>query len=120
MSYTVSNFNAQDWDRVIASLPNPQLLQTWEWGSSKSQYEWSPQQLVWYKGDRIVAAALMLKRSLRTPFFLNDINMIYIPKGPLLDWGNPLWRQEVLTDIHDYAKITKSFFLKMDPGPRPR
>jgi lipid II:glycine glycyltransferase (peptidoglycan interpeptide bridge formation enzyme) len=115
MNYQVSNFEIRDWDRIIASLPHPQILQTWEWGIAKSQYGWKPEQLVWYENDRIIAAALTLKRSLKIPLFPRLINILYIPKGPLLDWSNHLLRQTILSDLYDYAKINKVLFVKIDP-----
>jgi peptidoglycan pentaglycine glycine transferase (the first glycine) len=38
----------QAWNTLIASLPNPHLLQTWEWGEVKRGVGWRPIPLVWY------------------------------------------------------------------------
>ena len=38
----------QAWNSLIASLPNPHLLQTWEWGEVKRGVGWQPIPLVWY------------------------------------------------------------------------
>lgn len=35
------------WNEIIASLPNPHFLQTYEWGQVKAAYGWQPHFLVW-------------------------------------------------------------------------
>lgn len=115
MKYQVTHLESANWDRIISQLPGAHILQTWEWGVFKSQYGWDPIQLVWYDNDRIIAAALVLKRSVKIPLFGRLLNIFYIPKGPLLDWSDPLLRQKVLSDINDYANNSDTLFTKIDP-----
>jgi peptidoglycan pentaglycine glycine transferase (the first glycine) len=115
MNYQVTNFDCENWDRIIAQLPGSHILQTWEWGAFKSQFGWEPVQLVWYDDDHIVAASLVLKRCVSTPFFSRFSNIFYIPKGPLLDWSNASQRREVLIALEDYAKDHGALFTKIDP-----
>jgi peptidoglycan pentaglycine glycine transferase (the first glycine) len=115
MDYRITNFDREHWDQMVAQLPSSHVLQTWEWGAFKSQYGWEPTQIVWYDGDRIVAASLVLKRTLNIPIFSRFSKIYYMPKGPLFDWRNSNLRHQILKDLYDYAKSGEALFIKMDP-----
>ena len=38
------------WNELIAGLPDPHLLQTYEWGQVKACYGWQPLYLIWKRG----------------------------------------------------------------------
>ncbi|HUI88109.1 MAG TPA: peptidoglycan bridge formation glycyltransferase FemA/FemB family protein [Anaerolineales bacterium] len=116
------------WDRLIASLPDPHFLQTYEWAQVKSKYGWRPIYLVWtensygsYLPDQldsfdpsvILAACLVLKRTV----FLRGVALciLYAPKGPLMDWLDGSLRRRVLDDLQSFAKSQGAIFLKVDP-----
>jgi peptidoglycan pentaglycine glycine transferase (the first glycine) len=105
-------FNGQpsEWNGLISSLPNPHFLQTWEWAQVKAKYGWEPMPFVWGNS----AAAMVLKRtvSFRGLFRLN---ILYLPKGPLLDWTDTTLVTRVLDDLQSFAKKQKAIFLKIDP-----
>jgi len=113
-------FNGQpsEWDQIISSLPDPHFLQTWEWAQVKAKYGWESMPFIWQSetGNRelIVAAAMILKRtvSFRGMF---KLNVLYIPKGPLMDWTDTLLVARVLDDLQAFAKKDKAIFLKIDP-----
>ncbi len=117
------------WDQLIASLPNSHFLQTHEWVQVKSKYGWRPIYLVWsdksfqsYTSDQldqldqsnINAACLILKR---TVLFrgLFQANVLYAPKGPLMDWNDVSLRNRVIDDLQSFAKKQGAIFLKIDP-----
>ena len=52
----------QEWNATIAQLPNPHLLQTWEWGDFKQRETgWTPERLAFRDGSgQTVAAASTL------------------------------------------------------------
>jgi len=117
------------WDQLISSLPNPHFLQTYEWAQVKSKYGWKPIYLAWsdqsyqsYPSDQlglldqvnVQAACLVLKRSLSFRG-LFQANVLYAPKGPLLDWSNESLRNRVLDDLQSFAKKQGAIFLKIDP-----
>ena len=117
------------WDELISSLPNPHFLQTYEWAQVKSKYGWKPIYLAWsdksyqsYPSDQlglldqvnVQAACLVLKRSLSFRE-LFQANVLYAPKGPLLDWSNESLRNRVLDDLQSFAKKQGAIFLKIDP-----
>jgi peptidoglycan pentaglycine glycine transferase (the first glycine) len=103
--------SAADWNVFVASLPHAHVLQSWEWGDFKSRYGWSAQRFVWRKGEHpaAVAAAQVLVRSER------GLRIMYVPKGPLLNWDDPLLRAQVLADLQRLARRDHAIFIKVDP-----
>jgi peptidoglycan pentaglycine glycine transferase (the first glycine) len=118
------------WNSLLATLPNPHFLQSYEWGQVKAKYGWSPLYAVWDADGRFsvesdpnllstfhspVAAALILKRQILRNGFAARLAILYSPKGPLLDWTNEALRNRVLDDLQSFAKQQGAIFLKMDP-----
>ncbi len=104
------------WNQIVELLPGRHILNTWEWGKVKQSYGWLPIYKVWEDPEgKIEAAALILKRTVRLPFLHNHASMIYIPRGPLLDWHNSELRKRVIYDLQKYSREERSIFLKMDP-----
>jgi len=118
------------WNSVISKLPNPHFLQTYEWGQVKAKYGWEPIYVVWDKqGNMQVekdvirlssfvfppSAALILKRQILRNGFAARLSILYLPKGPLLDWTNEALRNRVLDDLQSFARKQGAIFLKMDP-----
>lgn len=103
------------WNELIAGLPDPHILQTGEWGAVKAQFGWTAHPLVWERSGSTGAAALALERSISLPGFPDLLRMIYVPRGPLLDWGDRDLRQSVLEDLTGFARERGAIFLKIDP-----
>lgn len=105
-----------NWNKMIAGLPAPHLLQTWEWGQLKTRYGWRVWPLVWRDVNReIEAAALVLQRSLPVRGFASRMQVLYAPKGPLLDWRNKVLARRVLDDLGRLAHQQHGIFIKIDP-----
>ena len=117
------------WNQLIASLPNSHFLQTYEWAQVKSKYGWKPIYVIWsdrsyrsYTSDPldlldrsdINAACLVLKRTISFRG-LFQANVLYAPKGPLLNWNDESLRSRVLNDLQSFAKKEGAIFLKIDP-----
>jgi lipid II:glycine glycyltransferase (peptidoglycan interpeptide bridge formation enzyme) len=102
--------HSTEWNHLIRQLPNPHFLQTWEWGQVKKRYGWEPMPFAWDDS----AAILILKR---TASFhgLFRANILYAPKGPLLDWNDEPLRKRVLDDLQAFTREQKAIFLKIDP-----
>jgi len=127
---------SETWNRVIASFPDPHLLQSWEWGQFKAQYGWKPFYILWPRDgkrvilngfsatlassqDAIEAAALVLQRTIPIRGFAAVLRVLYAPKGPLMrDWGNAPLRQHVFSDLRDLGRQQGAIFLKIDPDVR--
>ncbi len=106
------------WNELIASLPAPHLLQTWEWAQVKAKYGWEAMPFVWAEGNQVVAAAMILKRRIPIRGMAARSNVLYAPKGPLLDWSNQALLERVLDDLQAFAKRQGAIFLKIDPDVR--
>jgi len=106
----------QAWNETIAGLPEAHVLQTWEWGQVKAGFGWKPLPQVWRdETGKVEAAALALRRSIPVPGLSSAMSVIYIPKGPLCDWGDAPLRRQVLDDVAGLARRHGAIFIKIDP-----
>jgi len=106
----------QSWNELIASLPLAHLLQTWEWSQVKAKYGWQAMPFVWQGGmGKPVAAAMVLKRRFPVGGFAKKMCVLYVPKGPLMDWDDAALRVRVLGDLQAFAKRQGAIFIKIDP-----
>ena len=96
----------------LSRLPNPHVLQGWEWGEFKSRWGWQPTRLLWQDADgKPAAAAQVLRRAIpKTPW-----SMLYVSKGPIWDYTNLSLTKQVLADLESYARQQKALFIKIDP-----
>jgi peptidoglycan pentaglycine glycine transferase (the first glycine) len=106
---------AAEWDTLIADLPDLHFLQTWEWAQVKAKYGWQPLPFVWKDHEKIVAAVMILKRTIPIGGFAARLSVLYAPKGPLMNWDDPSLRKRVLDDLQSFAKRQGAIFLKLDP-----
>ncbi len=111
-----------EWNQVVSSLPNSHILQCWEWADVKEKFGWMPTPFIWEnlefnssERNRIVAAALILKRIIPIKGFSARLCIMYIPKGPVMNWLDNNLLQRVLDDLQSYARDQKAIFIKMDP-----
>jgi lipid II:glycine glycyltransferase (peptidoglycan interpeptide bridge formation enzyme) len=105
-------FNASSWNALIAELPDAHLLQSWQWGSVKADCGWAVLPQVWRdEENNVQAAALVLERSLPLP----GLKILYVPRGPLMNWDHADLRRKVLEDLQTFAKQRGAIFIKMDP-----
>ena len=114
MSYTIRSVTSRkDWHTILSTLHGNQMLQSWDWGELKSRYGWTPQRIVWQDNHDALAAAQLLTRS-ETRLGVKA-KIMYVPRGPVLDWNNTVLRKSVLDDLRDTALSEKAVFLKIDP-----
>jgi len=107
--------SAASWRGILAALPEAHPLQSWTWGEFKSRWGWTavpvhlaiPNKL----GVTSQAAALVLKRRLAgLPF-----SMLYVPRGPVLDYSNGSLRRVVLAELEQLSRKERAIFIKIDP-----
>jgi lipid II:glycine glycyltransferase (peptidoglycan interpeptide bridge formation enzyme) len=119
------------WNELLSRLPNPHFLQTCEWGQVKASVGWTPRYAIWREdcswqvasgvesglssGPPPVGAALLLKRSIPIRGLAAKMSVLYLPKGPNLDWTDAALRDRVLDDLQALAKRESAIFLKIDP-----
>ena len=95
---------SQHWNDAVASLPNAHVLQTWEWGQIKSCFGWKPLYMLWRdESEKVVAAALVLERIIHLMGIETPMRVMYVPKGPILNWSDIELRQIVLSDLKTTA-----------------
>jgi peptidoglycan pentaglycine glycine transferase (the first glycine) len=113
----VSTINPDQWNALIAQLPNAHLLQTREWAEAKKPFGWEAHYRTWQSPDgKLLAAAQILQRRFRIPGTSRPLCMLYVPKGPiLLDWADKELRARVLSDLASFAQELGAFFIKIDP-----
>jgi peptidoglycan pentaglycine glycine transferase (the first glycine) len=117
--------DASAWNTAVLSLPHPHVLQSWQWGAFKARHGWTPTRLVWRDsapprtgdpprspaGSPLRAAASVLhRRASPLPF-----SVLYVPKGPLLDWHAAVLADRVLADLEAVARRQRAIFVKIDP-----
>jgi peptidoglycan pentaglycine glycine transferase (the first glycine) len=99
-----------EWNGLLVSLPYAHLLQTWEWGDFKQATTgWTPERLAFRRGGATVAAAQVLARR------VGPLRVMYVPKGPALDYADAGMRQEVLAALRAHARAQGALFIKIDP-----
>jgi peptidoglycan pentaglycine glycine transferase (the first glycine) len=102
------------WDGALLALPEAHILQSWDWTETKTQTGWQAHRLLWTAGGRPAAAAALLSR--RLPYL--PVAVVYVPKGPIMDWGNAALVGQVLWRIQEEARRQNAVFVKIDPDVR--
>ena len=106
----------EQWNTLIQGLPGAHALQTWQWGEIKSQFGWEAHPLIWQDQEgKAKAAALTLHRRISRGFSATRLSVMYVPRGPLMDWSDESLVVEVLHDLHQFAKKQGAIFIKIDP-----
>ena len=101
--------SANDWRGALAGLPDPHVLQSWEWGEVKDQTGWQAQRFVLTDTD---AAFQYLWRQ---PVSRLPLRVGYVPKGPVVDWADELAVERTLAAVEQTARQTGCLFVKIDP-----
>jgi lipid II:glycine glycyltransferase (peptidoglycan interpeptide bridge formation enzyme) len=99
------------WNSLLQMLPSPHVLQTWEWGAFKERHGWEASRWLWGTESQPRAAATILSR----PLTRTGRRILYIPKGPTLDWDDASQRKKVLSDVEYLARAERALFVKLDP-----
>ena len=105
--------DSNTWNDLIASMPDPHILQSWEWGKIKNQFGWQPTYHQWQTPGP--AAALVLERRIALASLSSPLRILYVPKGPLLEWNHIALRKQVLDDLQRLARDRGAIFIKIDP-----
>lgn len=110
--------NPDEWNRNLIQLPDAHVLQSWEWGEFKAKYGWSPTRVLFADGTETAsprAAAQVLRRPLpHTPF-----GIMYVPKGPVVDFRDTQLAADTLAALEQTARAQNAIFVKIDPDVEP-
>lgn len=98
------------WNDMLRTLPYAHILQTWEWGEFKrATTGWKPTRLAFYQDGAVVAMASILTRT------LGPLKVMYVPKGPALDYSDLSLVEAVLERLKHIAKRQFAIWIKIDP-----
>ncbi|MFY0998221.1 aminoacyltransferase [Streptococcus sp. AD045-1] len=101
--------SAQEHDDFVKASSQTNLLQSASWAKVKDN--WDNERIGFYKNDQLVASASILIKPLPL-----GMTMLYIPRGPIMDYQNQELLQFVLTSLKKFAKTKKALFIKFDPS----
>lgn len=103
--------NYEEHDNFVKKHPLCSLLQSSSWAQVKDN--WDHEIVGVYESDELVASSLVLIKKL--PF---SFTMIYIPRGPIMDYSNQELVKFYLTSLKRWAKKFNCLFIKFDPAIR--
>ncbi len=105
---------AEEWRGLLAQLPDPHVLQSWEWGAVKAQTGWQARRY------RVTSPAGSGAFQLlwRQPISALPLRVAYVPKGPLLDWGELDMVDIMLDAVEREARRLGCIYVKVDPDVR--
>ncbi len=101
----------QAWDDFVARHADGHILQTSPWGTLKSQFGWTDEQVALGQEDELIAGAQVLYR--RLPVGMG--HLAYIPKGPLVDWDNEEQLTALLATLDHAARSQGAIALTIEP-----
>ncbi|MFS9036594.1 aminoacyltransferase [Streptococcus australis] len=100
---------AEEHDEFVKTSPQTNLLQSSDWAKIKDN--WGNERLGVYQDQKLVAVASILIQPLPLGF-----TMLYIPRGPIMDYQNSQLVSFMLQSIKTYAKSKRAIFAKFDPS----
>lgn len=101
--------DAQEHDTFVSQHPQANLLQSSNWARIKDN--WGNERIGFYKDGQLVAAASVLIQPLPLGF-----TMLYIPRGPIMDYQDKDLVSFVLQSLKSFAKSKRAIFAKFDPS----
>ena len=107
-SYKIG-ITAEEHDEFVKNSPQTNLLQSSDWAKIKDN--WGNERLGVYQDQKLVAVASILIQPLPLGF-----TMLYIPRGPIMDYQNSKLVAFMLQSIKTYAKSKRAVFAKFDPS----
>ena len=107
-SYKIG-ITAEEHDEFVKTSPQTNLLQSSDWAKIKDN--WGNERLGVYQDHKLVAVASILIQPLPLGF-----TMLYIPRGPIMDYQNSELVAFMLQSIKTYAKSKRAVFAKFDPS----
>ncbi|MFU2164182.1 aminoacyltransferase [Streptococcus pluranimalium] len=109
MNYSLTiGISAKEHDDFVINHPLTNLLQSSSWAKIKDS--WGNDRLGFYDNGQLVAVASVLIQPLPLGF-----TMIYIPRGPIMDYSNKALLHFVIDSLKTYGKSKKAIFIKCDP-----
>ncbi|MDR1521959.1 MAG: aminoacyltransferase [Streptococcaceae bacterium] len=108
-----TGLNPDEHDEYVKAHPLANLLQSSAWGKVKNN--WESELIGVYDNEHLVASAQVLIRKL-----LLGMTMIYVPKGPIMDYTNESLVKFMIKHLQLFGKSHRALFVKMDPAIKYR
>lgn len=101
--------SAKEHDTFVLNHPQANLLQSSDWASIKDN--WKQELIGFYRdGEQVASAACLIR-----PLPLGR-TMIYIPRGPIMDYTDRELLQFVIKSLQAFGKSKGAVFVKCDPS----
>ena len=101
--------SASEHDDFVIQSDQTNLLQSSSWAKIKDN--WGNERVGFYQEDQLVAVASILIQPLPLGF-----SILYIPRGPIMDYQNKELVSFVIQSLKKIAKQYKALFVKFDPS----
>ena len=101
--------SASEHDDFVIQSDQTNLLQSSSWAKIKDN--WGNERVGFYQENQLVAVASVLIQPLPLGF-----SMLYIPRGPIMDYQNKELVSFVIQSLKNIAKQYKALFVKFDPS----
>ncbi len=101
--------SAAEHDEFAKASNQVNLLQSSDWAKIKDN--WENERLGFYQDDKLVASASILIKPLPL-----GMTMLYIPRGPIMDYQDKDLVDFVIASLKDYGKQKHALFIKFDPA----
>ncbi|HFI0082968.1 TPA: aminoacyltransferase [Streptococcus suis] len=109
MNYTYKfGISPQEHDDFVKKSDQTNLFQSSSWAKIKDN--WGNERIGFYKNGQLVASASILIRPLPLGF-----SMLYIPRGPIMDYTNKELVSFVLKTLKKFGRSKRALFVKFDP-----
>ena len=100
---------ALEYDQFVKDHELGNVLQSSAWEEVKS--DWEHEKFGVYREEKLLATASILIRTLPLGY-----KMFYIPRGPILDYGDTELLSFVIQSIKSYARSKRAIFVIFDPS----
>ena len=105
MYHVTVGISEKEYDAFAIASSQTNLLHSSKWAQVKSN--WQNERLGFYKDDQLVAVASILIKSLPLGF-----TMLYIPRGPIMDYSNKELVNFVLKTLKNFGRKKRAVFAK--------
>ncbi|CFP93142.1 peptidoglycan branched peptide synthesis protein, femAB family [Streptococcus pneumoniae] len=98
-----------EYDQFVKDHELGNVLQSSAWEEVKS--DWQHEKFGVYREEKLLATASILIRTLPLGY-----KMFYVPRGPILDYGDTELLSFVIQSIKSYARSKRAVFVTFDPS----
>jgi lipid II:glycine glycyltransferase (peptidoglycan interpeptide bridge formation enzyme) len=112
LSAATSSDPGEGWDAFVAAHPGGHLMQSRGWAAVRRETGWTPFFVAVMDGPDICGAALCLRLGIPG----TGRSLLYIPRGPVVDWSDRRAVAAVGEAVRTLAAAQRAFLVQADPG----